>query len=297
MKTIALLFISLLLCTGCIRETLEECPVGGVKIQVYVEKFQTVTHNYRTDMEPSFQTRIKDIHYLLFKENVLIEEGRIDDCSPFSEPFYTFQRGDLEFGEYCLALVSNCKAFVGGNTPDDLFLTYAGVDNKEDHFATCFPFTVNCDCQVDYNVYLERTHGVVRFTFSDIPEYMSEIEMTMTNLGNKKAIAGAYSGQTEVTKRIPVGSFFRTENPDNTLTVVMGTFPTATDKRSAYRLRLYKNGEEDPWYNETVTDTLNVRRNQLLDISTRFKGGIPSFQVLIDTAWDGSIQGGGTDIE
>lgn len=296
MNTKLILFLSILLFAGCIHETLDPCPAGDVKINIYVEKFQAITHNYQTDMEPSFNTRIKDIHYFLFKDNVLLEEGRIPDCSPYTASSYVFQRDGLEFGDYCLAVVSNCSAYVGGNTPSDLFLTYAGVDNKEDYFATCFPFTVDCDCQSEYNIYMERTHGVIRYTFHNIPDYMSEIEMTMTNLGNKKMIDGDYSGQMEVTKRIPVKSLKRSE-AGNDITVVLGTFPTAKGTRSAYKLRLYKNGEEEPWYNETVTDTLTVRRNQLLDIAARFTEATLSFEVLINTAWEGTNWGGTTDIE
>lgn len=293
-----LLFLSVLLFAGCIHETLDPCPVGDVKINVYVEKFQAVTHDYATDMEPSFNTRIQNLHYFLFKNNERVEDGRISDCSPYTLPSYTFERGNLDFGDYCLVIVGNCSADVGeGKTPDDLFFTYAGVDNKEDYFAVCFPFTVDCDCQTEYNTYLERTHGVVRYTFSHVPTDISGIEMTMTNLGNRKQIDGDYSGQTEVTKRISVPAVTRAIAGDNEITVTIGTFPTATGMRSTYRLRLYKNGGETPSYDGMVTDTLTVRRNQLLNIDTRFTEGTSSFEVSVNTTWNGSISGGGTDVD
>lgn len=291
-----LLFLSIILFAGCIHETLDTCPKGDVKINIYVEKYQALTHNFGMDMETSFYTRIHDIHFFLFKENALIDEGRISDCSLYTTPPYTFQRQGLEFGDYCLAVVSNCSAFVGGKAPADLFFTYAGVDNKEDYFAVCFPFTVDCNCQSEYNTYMERAHGVVRYTFSNVPEDISGIEMTMTNVGNKKLIDGDYSGQIEVTKRIPVSSMTRAATGNNDLTVTLGTFPTTTGMRSTYRLQLYKKGGEEPWYKGTVTDTLTVRRNQLLSIDTRFTKGSLSFEVLVNTSWDGSIPGGGTDI-
>ena len=297
MNTKILLFLSVLLFAGCIRETLDPCPTGDVKINIYVEKFRAVTHNYRTDMEASFNTRIKDIHYFLFKEDALIEEGRIADCSPYTAGPYTFERHGLDFGDYCLAVVSNCSAYVGGNKISDLFFMYAGVDNKEDYFAVCFPFTVDCDCESEYNTYLERAHGVIRYTFNNIPQDMSGIEVTMTNVADKKMIDGDYSGRVAVTKRIPMGEQDRAERANKDLALVLGTFPTAVDTRSAYRLRLYRSGEEQPWYDKTVTDTLTVRRNQLLEIAANFIGDIPNFKVLINTAWDGSNWGGGTDIQ
>ena len=296
MNTKVLMFLSVLLFAGCISETLDPCPVGDVKINIYVEKFQAVTHDFRTDMEVSFNTRIKDIHYFLFKDNALLDEGRISDCTPYVTSPYTFECRGLEFGDYCLAMVSNCSAYVGGQAPADLYFTYAGVDNKEDYFAVCFPFRVDCDCQSEYNAYMERVHGVIRYTFSDVPNDISEMDVTMTNLGNKKLIDGDYSGKMEVTKRIPVGQLSRADKTDDDITVVLGTFPTTTGMRSAYRLQLYRNGENEPWYDETVTDTLTVRRNQFLDIATRFTGDIPSFEVKINTAWDGSNSGGDTDI-
>lgn len=296
MNTKVLLFLSILMFAGCISETLDPCPTGDVKINIYVEKFQAVTHDFRKDMEVSFNTRIKDIHYFLFKDNALLDEGRISDCTPYVASPYTFEREGLEFGDYCLALVSNCSAYVGGQAPTDLFFTYAGIDNKEDYFAVCFPFRVDCNCQSEYNAFMERVHGVIRYTFSDVPDDISGMDVTMTNLGNKKLIDGDYSGQMEVTKHVPVGQLTRTDKADNDITVVLGTFPTTSGMRSAYRLKLYRNGELQPSYDETVTDTLTVRRNQFLDIATRFTGDIPSFEVRINTAWDGSNSGGETDI-
>lgn len=45
---------------------------------------------------------------------------------------------------------------------------------------------MDCNCETEYNAYMERAHGVVRYTFSNVPKDISEIEMTMTNVGNKK---------------------------------------------------------------------------------------------------------------
>ena len=100
----------------------------------------------------------------------------------------------------------------------------------------------------------------------------------------------------EVTKLIPVENFTRAANEEKDISVVLGTFPTTTGMHSVYRLSLYRNGETSPSYNETVTDALTVRRNQLLDISTRFTGDIPSFEIRVNTTWDGTNSGGETDI-
>ncbi|MCD8182601.1 MAG: hypothetical protein LUE99_05335 [Bacteroides sp.] len=105
-------------------------------------------------------------------------------------------------------------------------------------------------------------------------------------------IEGDYSGQIEVTKRIPVSAVTRAATESKDITVTLGTFPTTKGMRSAYRLRLYKEGGEEPLYNGTVIDTLTVRRNQLLNVDTRFREGSSSFEVVVNTTWDGSIPGG-----
>lgn len=296
MKSKLLLLLSILLFTGCIKETLAPCPTGDVKIDIYVEKFQVVTHDYQTDMESSFNTRIKNIHYFLFKNNELMEEGHISDCTSYVNPLYTFQRKGLDFGDYCLAVVSNCSSYVGGNAPSELFFTYAGVENKEDYFATCFPFRIDCNCLNEYKAYMERAHGVTRFTFSNIPEDIKQIDVTITNVGNKKMIEGDYSGLLEVTKQIPIQQLSRANKSDKKdLTIVLGTFPTANKMKSAYRLQLYKN-DKIPSYNEMAIDTLSIRRNQLLDIATNFNDDTPSFEVRLNTTWEGANSGGETDI-
>lgn len=49
MNTRLLFLLSIILLAGCVHETLDPCPTGDVKINIYVEKFQAVTHDYRTN--------------------------------------------------------------------------------------------------------------------------------------------------------------------------------------------------------------------------------------------------------
>lgn len=289
------LFLPVLLFAGCIHETLDPCPEGDVKVNIYAERFQAVTHNFPEDMETSFHTRIKDLHYFLFKDNALIKEGRISDTSSSTGPSYTFDFGKLAFGDYCLSVVSNCSADIQGDAPDNLFFTYAGVDNKEDYFSLSFPFTVDCDCETEYNAYLERAHGVIRYNFYNIPPHTTGIEVSITNLGNRKQINGDYSGQDEITKRISVEELVPAEEGD-ALVFALGTFPTTKGEHSTCKIALYNGEDETPWYAATITGEAIVRRNQLLDITARFTGDIPSFEVKVDTSWGGSNSGGGTDI-
>ena len=62
-------------------------------------------------------------------------------------------------------------------------------------------------------------------------------------------------------------------------------------------MKLYAGDETVPVYDRMVTDTLRIERNQLLELTTRFKEddfrGDIDFSVDVDTDWDGSNEGGG----
>ena len=62
-------------------------------------------------------------------------------------------------------------------------------------------------------------------------------------------------------------------------------------------MKLYAGDETVPVYDRMVTDTLRIERNQLLELTTRFKEddfrGDIDFSVEVDTDWDGSNEGGG----
>lgn len=295
MKTKSIyIIIALFLLTGCVRETLDPCPEGQVRIQIYVEKFQADTGNPLDDPEPNFNDRIKNLHYYLYKENTLQEQGVLTDVQNTSDSSYLFQRSGLPFGDYRLLLIGN-----GGNEiiagtpdhPDNLWIIYPGVDQTDDYFSASFPFTVDCNCTQHYRTGLMRTHGVIRYSFRDIPANVTAMEMSMSNITTKKQITGDYAETAEVTKRVALD----TRNTDKD--IVIGTFPTPGGQHSAYHLKIYTDHSAEPWYDKQVTDTLTVRRNQLLVITTRFTQSYPQFEVIVDPKWDGSIPGGDTELQ
>lgn len=300
-KLISFLFF-LLLCS-CINDDLDECPpeVGNIKINIYAEKFQNKSEDPLASREASFNTRLHHLYYYLYKGDKLLERGSVDDLSANTAPAYSFERSNLDFGDYTLLVLGNCKAagvITGtGDNRNELILNYPGIDTTDDFFTCVFPFTVNCDCTQEYDAGLQRVHGVIRCNIVNLPENISDVEISINGLSGKKTVTGNYSGNIEVSKRFPVvNAKARTRNQS----YVLGTFPTANGQQSAYRLKLYSYGSDVPILDKVIADTLTVQRNQLLDMTTTFdENGINGnirFEILLGTEWDGSVDGGSTDI-
>lgn len=291
MKWIYILLIGWAL-TGCIREDLEPCPMGNVRIKLYVEKFQADPAYPFAGTEPCFGDRVGQLRYYLYKDGVVREQGLLSDCSTCRDSAYVFQRSGLEFGQYKLVLLANCENAVLTDDAAGWVLAYPGVDRTADYLTASFPFAVDCDCELFYRTLLERMHGVIRYSFEQLPPEVTALEMKMTQVGGRKPIDGEYEEATEVTEHVDLMRFKDVNNVD----VVVGTFPTLAGQHSAYYLSLYKNGQTTPAYNGLVTDTLTVVRNQLLEIKTRFGAMSPSFEVYVNTKWDGSLPGGGVEV-
>ena len=283
--------------TGCIKESLDECKTGDIEIKVYVEKFQATSEVIPDDMEASFDTRIKNLRYYLYQGNMLLEQGTIDDLSGVTGPDYIFRRTDLAFGSYTLALVGNGTDAVLEGSPDQpggFLLVYPEADRTDDYFTAVFPFTVDCQCVTYLETALQRAHGVVRFHFVNLPPRTVELAMTLEGVSGAKQVTGGFTGSRDVTYRIPVGALTASDTPQ----AVIGTFPTANGGQTVYRLALYGTDPQTPFYNGTVSDNVPVKRNQLTDVLATFtpEGDI-NVSIELDKEWDGSLDGGGTDID
>lgn len=291
MKWIYILLIGWAI-SGCIREDLEPCPAGNVRVKLYVEKFQADPAEGFAGAEPRFGDRIHQLHYYLYKEGTVIDQGLLPDGSACRDSAYVFRRAGLDFGNYKLIVIANCEKGALTGDANDWIVAYPGVNDTEDYLAACLPFTVDCDCELSYRTLLERMHGVIRYSFEQIPTEITALEMKMTPVGMRKHIEGDYEDDTEVTQRVDLTTFRGTGQ----VNVVIGTFPTPAGRHSAYYLSLYKQGQTTPAYSGLVTDTLTVVRNQLLEIKTRFDQMYPIFEVHVNTKWDGSLPAGGVEV-
>lgn len=291
MKWIYILLIGGIL-SGCIKEDLEPCPAGNVRIKLYVEKFQADPTETFAAAEPHFGDCVDQLRYYLYKEGVVMEQGLLPDCASCRDSAYVFHRSGLDFGNYKLVLVANCENGALTGDPGDWIIVYPGVDQTDDYLTASLPFTVDCNCELSFRTLLERMHGVIRYSFEQLPADITALEMRMTSVGSRKHLEGDYEAVTEVTKRVDLPASGGAEQ----VNVVIGTFPTPAGRHSAYYLSLYKKGQTAPVYNDLVTDTLTVVRNQLLEIRTRFNHLYPSFEVNVNTQWDGSLPAGGVEV-
>lgn len=297
MKTKVLLIIGIFfILVSCIKEDLDPCPLGKVKINVYAEKFQNPSENALDNVEEKIKDRIQHLRYYLYHEGKIKQKGIVSDWSAVGGAFYTLTWEGLGWGDYELVLVGNStKNALSGdeNIADNLVLTYPGSEHTEDYFATVLPFTVNCDCELEFNAALSRVQSVIRYIFKNVPVDLTDIEVKMSRLTTQKYITGNYEGEGSAFKKY---TLLPTRAEANTIFTI-GAFPTHTDTRAALNMKLFRNHEMNPYYDQIVTDTLKVKRNQLLDIITTFSDGKLNFEIRMDSSWDGFNPGGNTEIE
>lgn len=285
---------------SCIEEDLDACPPegGGVEVAVRAEKFRARPPYAPSDLEGDFAARIHSMSYLLYADGRLIEQGRLDDVSTAHGEEYVFRHDVLPFGTYRLALVANASAGMMSGTPDDphdYFIVFQGEGRGDDHFRADLPFEVTCPCSNAFETVLRRVYGVTRFRFEGIPAEIAAVEVSLDNVGARTPLSGDPDRACEVSKRVAVGELTASDG-----SFTLGTFATLPGKRSAWRLRLYGQQAAEPVYERLVTDTLRIVSNQLLELKVRFKDddfrGDIEFSVDVDPTWDGTNEGGDSEI-
>lgn len=287
-------FCLIIVLSGCdIKDGEELCPPEPkVTLHFFAEKFRNASQNPLDDREEKFCDRISYLRYFLYKENQLIEEKVIDNFDNKDSNCFSLMYDDLGYGNYKAVVVANTVNTSLTGDPanaDNLYLTYPGTMNTEDYFTAVFPFTVNSDEAKEYEVGLLRAHGVVLYTFNNLPSDITGVEVVMTNVHNEKWVTGDYKKACEANRTFVMTSALRVDMDND---FFIGTFPTPVNERSAYQMNLYRNGEEAPYFSQVISDTLTVVRNQLLEIATTFNDGNVSFEVILDSDWEGSLPGG-----
>lgn len=285
-----------LMASSCIEESLDSCPDEGGKVEVLlsVEKFRTQPPYGPDDLEPRFADRIHSLGYLLYADGQLLERGTLADAAATEGGQYVFRHDPLPFGRYRLAFVANtAPEMMEGRPerPEAYYIVYQGEGKGDDHFLAELPFEVACPISNDFESVLRRVHGVVRFDFENIPSEITAVEVTLDNVGARVPLSGAPDQSREVTKRVPAAQI-------GAGAFTLGVFPTLAGTSTSLRLRLYGADAAKPFYEKLVTDTLHVVANQLLNVSIRFEPftGEVRFTVDVDTAWDGSLEGGGGEV-
>ncbi len=292
------LFLFVVLLSACVKDGEDLCPpeprslTGSAIIHVYAEKFRNKSQNPLDDREAVFTDRITHLRYFVYKNNELHDEGIIDKFPKAAPSSYTFSLSDLEKGEYKMVLIANSakKSLTGlAAKSANLLLTFPGCLDNEDYFTAVFPFSIKDDRNTEYEVGLMRTNGVIRYTFNNMPEEVSDIEVIMKNVYLEKWIDGDYKNICEANMKYLITPRKKQAWIDGEY--VIGTFPTPTNEFSAFHINLYRNGEPEPYMSRMVTEDLSVLRNQLIDIAVTFNNGELDFIVDLDSDWDGSSSG------
>jgi len=295
-KILAVLLGTLFL-SGCIKDGMIECPPeseANIVLEFYAEKFQNASQNALDDREENFCDRIEHIRYYLYKDGVLIEDSIVTEFDKTANSCFTMELDSLEYGQYEMVVVGNStrNALTGDSVnASNLVITYPGSTDTEDFFTAVFPFTVNSQDSKTYEVGLYRAHGVIRYHFINVPEDLSEVEVLVSNVGSEKWVKGNYINVVDATQLYAITqTATRADIEDNAL--LIGTFPTPQNEFSEYHLSLYRKGETSPYFSSMIADTLQVVRNQLIDIVTTFNNGNVDFEIYMDNEWDGSLWGG-----
>jgi len=285
--------LGILSLSSCVKDGETLCPEGQIKLNFYAEKFQNKSQNPLDDKEEVFADRIGHIRYYLYKDGKLIEDKVYDKFTNGDHFSLTYQ--NLDYGKYEAVVVANSKKTSLTGDPvksANLLLTYPGYANTEDFFTAVFPFTVNSTESKEYEVGLLRAHGVVRYTFVNMPADLSDVEVAVKNVRNEKWVTGDYADICEANHKYATLQVVTRQSIADTQGFVLGTFPTPTNEKSQYYMSLYRQGEENSYYSTMITDTLSIPRNQLVDIIATFNDGNVGFEVQLDNEWDGSVLGG-----
>lgn len=291
---ILLIFLSL---TACVKETLDECPVGNVRINLYAEKFQTDSPGITDDCEEAFNKRIQFLHYILYKDQTYVMDTTISDLTKINGNCCTFQIPALEFGNYQMVVIGNCspEAMSGDlHIPGNLSLLYRGIDEVEDLFAGVLDFTVDCNCTQEFGAKLRRLSGVIRCRITNVPENICDAEVTIHGVNSMCGKGGLFSKSIDITRRVPIEQLTRSNKKD--IEVVMGAFPTVTGHPASYELKLYAPGQTEPVFGRVISTEVNVARNQLIELLTDFSTEVPSFEIIVDGKWDDYINGGEVEV-
>lgn len=290
---ILMLFLSL---TGCVRETLDSCPEGNVRIHLYAEKFQTNSSGATEDTEEVFSKRIRYLHCILFKDNTYVMDTVISDFSGTEGAFYTLFFPGLDFGDYQLVTIGNCSpdAMSGDlHTPGALTLLYQGAGQTEDLFASLLNFTADCDCVQEFPTKLRRLQGVVRCKLTNLPDNVTEAEVILHNVNSKLGKSGVYHTNIDASRRVSVEKLNR--NNTKGLDIILGAFPTSPQRSASYELKLYAPGNTVV-FDQVMTGDVHIIRNQLIELVTDFSNGNLRFEVIVDGKWEDYVNGGEVEI-
>lgn len=281
---------------------LGEDPCPDVNIKLFAEVFQNPEmEDPLHQTETNFYSRIGHLEYLLYKDGVLADRGKSDVSG--TGPSHLLPLIGLPYGEYTLIIIGNCKKNKLEGTAEDhhsMKLRYPGWRNTEDFFYRLFKFTVDSEENLEFDLGLYRAHGFVRVSFVHMPEFINKFHIRIGNVTLVREIGK----RTFVTRHDETVSF--DINSSANLAddgFIVGTFPsmkkesTLQPEGTPIYIDLFHDGDPNtPYYTACAGTDLEIVRNHLLDLRMVFNDGNTSFEVSLDTDWDGTLFPGGGGI-
>ena len=278
----------LIIMASCVRDGADPCPVGTLKLNLFVEKFRNVSEDPLNDKEENFYSRVNHLQYYLYKDGEFVEKMSIP-LTTGTNSHYPITLKELPYGDYEIAFVANStkNALTGDNKVcDNLVLQYQGSENTEDYFTWIETFTVDSEDEKQKDVGLLRTQGVVRYKFYNMPPFINKFKVSLDNVHYEKRIKGDYEKTGEMAQAFTKASIV---DEDEFLSVA---FPTPRKEASKGYIYLYEDGNEDtPYFTVQVNDTI-VKRNHMINIESTFNNGNIDVEVSLDTEWNGTVPGG-----
>lgn len=283
------ILLFMLILSACVRDGEDPCPVGTVKLNLFVEKFQNVSEDPLDDKEENFYNTVKHVQYYLYKDGEFLQ--KLTTVPTGNGDSYGLEIPDLFYGDYEIAIVANStKNALKGNETESrsLSLNFQGSEATEDYFTAVFPFTVDSEEYKEYPVGLLRTQGLVRYIFVNMPDFIDKFGISIDSVSNEKVIMGDYKGEVVATKSFTVSTPITKDDPQPAW-----TFPTVKSKKSRTYIELYQKGNHtDPYYTtsyENKDSVISVRRNHLVDVVATYNDGEIDIEIKLDTKWDGSV--------
>ena len=300
-KFISFILLACFSLVGCVKDGVDECPAGDVKVNLFVEKFQNKSQNALDSREDIFANVIKHTRYYLYRDGVLYKEGIIDNFKNTTGNHHPLYFTELDYADYELVVVSNSsRDALSGDVSfsKNLLVTYPGCTDTEDYFSAVLPFKVDSDKTMEFDLGLLRMQGVIRYNFKNMPSDIIAMEIAMDNVTSEKWITGDYKKAYKASRSFDIIPL-RVDNEElRNSAYVMETFPTLAGEKATYNLALFRDGEIAPYRSEIISSDITVTRNQLLDLLVTFNAdGTLGFEILLDNSWDGSSDGGETGIQ
>lgn len=293
MKTLMFFIVSGLLFTSCVKEALLECPPSPNQYQ-YIATLYVEDKNYfnasalgleLVDEDLPFQSYVFNYNYMLED----MESGDVVSGSQLIEVDETVRALDLVVSDFP---DGTYRLTVWGNVSDSSQVAEISVlheDEAEDNdiYMVVDTFSLTAGSHIETSLGLERVKGELLVRLSNLPDYITCIDETITNVYENRDYKN-YFGETSVKK-----TFMKEDGP---LDQLITTLAPSVNNTSILHLSLCS--EDMPLRSGARSDTpadtltidpieLDINRNEVTAITLDYDDVSGNFVlwVFLNDAW------------